>query len=196
MPSISRVLNHPLFNIAFFLAIRQITKYFHLEQPSYLVGFRVLYYGAQLLIVLLNLYLISIVNKKNDQTLLKYVEPSRPGWDGVDTKEKLVVITYADYDKQEVYKAMKQSAIGIAMVTFLHFKFGYIQPLIMQAILGFKAFFMTKEAKIHLFNQPTTSGELKRPFRAEAPMGMSQMYPQPKTDKASIKKAERAMKAD
>jgi hypothetical protein len=101
-----------------------------------------------------------------------------------------------DYDKSEVWKGLKQSGIGLAMVTFLHFKFGYVQPLIIQAILGFKTFFTTKEARIHLFNRSTSSGDLKRPFRVDSPFGMSSLNPQPKTDKASIKKAERAMKAD
>jgi hypothetical protein len=101
-----------------------------------------------------------------------------------------------EYDKNEVWKGLKQSGIGLAMVTFLHFKFGYVQPLIIQAILGFKTFFTTKEARIHLLHQSTGSGDLKRPFRVDSPFGMSSLNPQPKTDKASIKKAERAMKAD
>jgi hypothetical protein len=148
---------------------------------------------------------------------LKYVEPSKQTWDGTTTNDTLVVTNFAgterraetlngilkpddsfalEYDKNEVWKGLKQSGIGLAMVTFLHFKFGYVQPLIIQAILGFKTFFTTKEARIHLLHQSTGSGDLKRPFRVDSPFGMSSLNPQPKTDKASIKKAERAMKAD
>ncbi|SAM02534.1 hypothetical protein [Absidia glauca] len=196
MPSLSRVINHPLFNVVFFLLARQVTKVLPLEDGSYLWGLRALYYGAQAAIMLLNLYIIQIIEKKNDQTVLRYVEPAKQTWDGTTTKDTLVVTNFADYDKSEVLKGLKQSGIGLAMVTFLHFKFGYVQPLIIQAILGFKTFFTTKEARIHLFNQSTSSGDLKRPFRVDSPFGMNSLNPQPKTDKASIKKAERAMKAD
>ncbi|ORX42780.1 hypothetical protein DM01DRAFT_265311 [Hesseltinella vesiculosa] len=201
MPSLTRIVNNPFFNIAFFFAVRQAIKYFGLEKPEYLMGFRILYYGVQILVVLLSFYIISIINTKNDQTVLRYVDPAKPGWDGVETQDTLVVTTFAgksliEYDKQEVFKAMKQSAMGIAMVSFLHFKFGYIQPLVIQSLLGIKAFFTTKEARIHLFHESTKSGDLKRPFSVQAPLGMNQMFPQPKTDKASIKKAERALKAD
>lgn len=100
-----------------------------------------------------------------------------------------------EYDVAEVNKAIKQSAMGILMITFLHFKFGYIQPLLVQSILGFKTFLMTKEARIHFWGSPTT-GDLRRPFRIEAPFGMVSEKKQPRTDKGSIKKAEKALKAE
>ncbi|CAO3631702.1 unnamed protein product [Cunninghamella echinulata] len=197
MPSVAKVVNHPLFNIVFFFAVRQITKYIPLEDSNYLLGIRGLYYGAQLVILLLNLYVYTLIGNKNDQTVLKYVEPAKPNWDGTESPDTLIVTTFNEYDKQEVMKTLKQSVMGIGMVTFLHFKFGYIQPLIIQAILGFKTFLTTKEARIHLFHQSTSSGDLKRPFRVESPFGLNNaLNPQPKTDKASIKKAEKAMKAE
>lgn len=82
------------------------------------------------------------------------------------------------------------------MIAFLHMQFKYVQPLIIQAIMGFKTFFTTKEARIHIWGESTTSGPLKRPFRVESPFGMSQESQQPKVDKASIKRAEKAMKAE
>ncbi|CAO3633077.1 unnamed protein product [Cunninghamella blakesleeana] len=197
MPSLTRVINHPLFNVGFFFFIRQLTKYIPLEDSNYLNGIRALYYGSQLTILLLNFYLYTLIGKKNDQTVLKYVEPAKPNWDGTTSTDTLIVTTFAQYDKDEVVKSLKQSFIGLGMVSFLHFKFGYVQPLIIQAILGFKTFLMTKEARIHFFNQSTSSGDLKRPFKVESPFGMNNaLNPQPKTDKASIKKAEKALKAE
>ena len=64
---------------------------------------------------------------------------------------------------------MQTNFTSIAIIAFLHLKFGYVQPLIMQSILGFKTFFMTKEARIHFFHASTSSGELRRPFRIEGP---------------------------
>jgi hypothetical protein len=100
-----------------------------------------------------------------------------------------------DYDVEEVKKQMKQSFTGVAVVAFLHLKFGYVQPLVMQSILGFKTFFTTKEARIHFFNGRTTTGELRRPFRVDSPFNMMGNKNQPKTDKGSIKRAEKALKA-
>lgn len=65
MPSFTRVINHPLFNIVFFLVARQVTKALPLEDPSYLWGLRTLYYVSQSVILLLNLYIIQIIDKKN-----------------------------------------------------------------------------------------------------------------------------------
>ena len=90
---------------------------------------------------------------------------------------------------------MKQGFTGIAMIAFLHLRFGYVQPLIMQSILNFKTFFMTKEARIHFFGGNTTRGDLRRPFRVESPFGTANEKNQPKIDKGSIKRAEKALKA-
>lgn len=108
-----------------------------------------------------------------------------------DTVTKHII----EYDINDVEKQMKQSFTNIAIVAFLHLKFGYVQPLIMQSILGFKTFFMTKEARIHLFNGRTSSGELRRPFRIEGLFNNSEKR-QPKTDKGSIKRAEKALKTE
>ncbi|KAI9364168.1 inorganic phosphate transporter Pho88 [Pilaira anomala] len=124
-----------------------------------------------------------------------YVEPASQSWDGTETADQLINTTVMDYDIAEVHKTVKQSAMGILMITFLHFKFGYIQPLLVQSILGFKTFLMTKEVRIHYWGSPTV-GDLRRPFRLEAPFGMVNEKKQPKTDKGSIKKAEKALKAE
>jgi hypothetical protein len=90
---------------------------------------------------------------------------------------------------------MKQSLTGIGMIVFLHFQFKFIQPLLVQSILGFKTFFTTKQARLHIWGHPAV-GDLKRPFRLEAPFGMVDEKKQPRTDKGSIKKAEKALKAE
>lgn len=81
------------------------------------------------------------------------------------------------------------------MIAFLHLQFKFIQPLLVQSILGFKAFLTTKEARLHIWGQPAT-GDLRRPFRIEAPFGLVNEKKQPRTDKGSIKKAEKALKAE
>ncbi|KAI9473880.1 MAG: inorganic phosphate transporter Pho88 [Benjaminiella poitrasii] len=188
-----KLLNSPYFSIGSFLFFQQLGRYLKLEE--YLLPLRILYLSAQLSIIGLSYYLIYKIKQKNDQTVLKYVEPASQGWDGTETSDRLVNITVMDYDIAEVNKGIKQSAMGILMISFIHFKLGYIQPLLVQSILGFKTFFLTKEVRIHLWGFPTT-GDLRRPFRIEAPFGLVNEKKQPKTDKGSIKKAEKALKAE
>ncbi|KAI9315710.1 inorganic phosphate transporter Pho88 [Dichotomocladium elegans] len=196
MPSLSTITNHPLFNFAVFLGIRQVTKGLPLEDPTYLWGLRALYITTQLIIFGLNCYLIWKVNQKNDQTPLRYVEAAQQKWDGTEEPETLVSTTYKDYDVAEIKKTMRQALPQILLLGFMHLKFKYVQPLIIQSIMSFKTFFTTKEARIHLWGESTTSGPLRRPFRVETPFNIGAASKQPKTDKASIKRAEKAMKAE
>ncbi|KAG2202027.1 inorganic phosphate transporter Pho88 [Mucor mucedo] len=188
-----KLLNSPYFSIGSFLFFQQLGKFIKLD--NYVSSLRLLYLGVQVTIVALSYLLIYKIRQKNDQTVLKYVEPASQSWDGTETADQLINTTVMDYDIAEVHKTVKQSAMGILLITFLHFKFGYVQPLLVQSILGFKTFLMTKEVRIHYWGSPTT-GDLKRPFRLEAPFGMVNEKKQPKTDKGSIKKAEKAIKAE
>lgn len=81
---------------------------------------------------------------------------------------------------------------GVGIIAFLHLQFKFTQPLVVQSVLAFKTFFLAKEALIHVWGEPTV-GPLRRPFKNESPFGgmMGQTY---LTDKASIKRAEKAMK--
>ncbi|KAI7904709.1 inorganic phosphate transporter Pho88 [Cokeromyces recurvatus] len=187
-----KLLNSPYFSIGSFLFFQQLGKYLNLEE--HLLFFRLFYLSAQVSIIGLNYYLIYKIKQKNDQTILKYVEPASQNWDGTEISDQLINITVKDYDVNEVNKSIKQSAIGILMIAFLHFKMGYIQPLLVQSILGFKTFLLTKEARIHIWGSPA-SGDLRRPFRIDAPFGMVNEKKQPRTDKGAIKKAEKALKA-
>ena len=194
MPNWTKILNHPLFIMGFFLFVRQVTKNLDLDNSNYVGAIRGLYLSSQLIVIILSFYLMSVIRKKNDTTPLRYVEPGAQKWDGSETDDILINTTNMDYDITDVKKQLKQSFTGIAVVVFLNLQFGYVQPLLIQSIMGFKTFFMTKEARIHLFNGKTSSGELRRPFRVESPFNMVSEKRQPRTDKGSIKKAEKALK--
>ncbi|KAG0744803.1 hypothetical protein G6F57_003221 [Rhizopus arrhizus] len=188
-----KFLNSPYFGIGSFLFFQQLSKLLSLEK--HVQTLRLFYFFAQAIVFGLHFYLIQTIKQKNDQTILKYVEPATQSWDGTETADQLVNTTIMEYDVNEVKKTAKQSLIGIAVTAVIHLKFGYIQPLLVQSILGFKTFLTTKEARIHIWGaQPT--GDLRRPFRIEAPFGLVNEKKQPKTDKGSIKKAEKALKAE
>ncbi|ORZ22313.1 inorganic phosphate transporter [Absidia repens] len=197
MTDILYLVNHPLFNVAFFMLGKYATKNLPLDDPSVVNTIRNIYLAAQAIVLGLNYWLIAVVRKKNDQTVLRYVEAGPQGWDGSTQPDRIVNTTVLEYDVAEIKKGIKQSFTGIAMIAFLHLQFHYVQPLIMQSILGFKTFLVSKEARIHLWNGRTTSGELKRPFRMESSFGMPvPENRQPRTDRASLKKVERANKVE
>ncbi|CEG76653.1 hypothetical protein RMATCC62417_11515 [Rhizopus microsporus] len=193
MSKVVKFLNSPYFGIGSFIFFQQLSKFLHLD--NHVQSLRFLYLFAQFVILALHFYLIYAIKNKNDQTILKYVEPAAQSWDGTETPDQLVNTTVMEYDINEVKKSMKQSFVGIALIAFIHLKFGYIQPLLVQSILGFKTFLMTKEARLHIWGAKAT-GDLRRPFRIEAPFGLVSEKKQPKTDKGSIKKAEKALKAE
>lgn len=115
-----------------------------------------------------------------DSTPLEYVEH----------RDKLVQTTVISYDIQQGKKQMKQSLTAIIIISCLHLKFGYIQLLIMQGIMSYKAFFISKEVRIHLFNASTVSGDLRRSFRIES--FFLKEKNQPRIDKESIKRARKS----
>ncbi|KAI8580686.1 hypothetical protein K450DRAFT_235498 [Umbelopsis ramanniana AG] len=185
-------LSHPLFNVASFFILGQVAKRLNLEDPDNLFYARAVYVMAQATIIGLSYWLISKVDKKNDTTILRYVEPAKPDWEGNKGTEKLVVTNHKDYDISEIKKTITQTLTGVGIIAFLHLQFKFTQPLVVQSVLAFKTFFLSKEALIHVWGEPTV-GVLRRPFKNESPFGgmMGQTY---LTDKASIKRAEKAMK--
>lgn len=97
-----------------------------------------------------------------------------------------------DYDIAEIKKSITQTLTGLGIIGFLHLQFKFTQPLVIQSILVFKTFFLSKQALIHVWGEPAV-GDLRRPFKNESPFG-GMMGGQPLTDKASIKRAEKALK--
>ncbi|KAI9032656.1 inorganic phosphate transporter Pho88 [Phycomyces nitens] len=189
----STVFNHQLFNVGAFFLIRQIIKTFNWDNPEYVPLIRAIYLVTQVSIIGIGYWLIALVRKKNDHTILRYVEASNSGWDGTGGEDQLVNTTNLDYDIAEIKKNIKQTFTGIAIVAFLHLQFHYIQPIVVQSLLGFKSFLMTKEARIHFWGEKPV-GELRRPFRIDSPLGIFPEKRQPRVDQGSIKKAEKALK--
>jgi Phosphate transport (Pho88) len=105
---------------------------------------------------------------------------------------ELTPLPSLDYDISEIKKTITQTLTGVGIIAFLHLQFKFTQPLVVQSVLAFKTFFLSKEALIHVWGEPTV-GVLRRPFKNESPFGgmMGQAF---LTDKASIKRVEKAMK--
>jgi len=190
MPAPPAFLSSPIFNGIFILGIVQLSKGFNLEDPTNLLYARIAYASAQIVLIALTYWLIAMVRKQNDKTLMRYVEPPKMGQGG---EGELVSTTHAEYDVTELKKTITSTLTGVAMIALLHFQFKFTQPLIIQSVLPLKTFLLSKEALIHIWGEKA-EGDLKRPFKVQNPFGFGNESSQPKTDKQAIKKAEKAAK--
>ncbi|GAB7347959.1 hypothetical protein MBLNU459_g5464t1 [Dothideomycetes sp. NU459] len=176
-------------NLIIVLFFMQASKKVPFEDPNVLNGVRALYVVSNLVIVGVYLYVQSLINKKRDMTVLKYVEPPAMG----STEEpKAVTTTVHAYDLEQLRGLFKSQLMGVGMMAVMHLYFKYTNPLLIQSIIPLKGAFEGNLVKVHLFGTPAV-GDLKRPWKASGGlMGAMQGGGEIKTDKKSIEQAERA----
>ncbi|KXN82119.1 Inorganic phosphate transport protein PHO88 [Leucoagaricus sp. SymC.cos] len=177
-------MNPAVQNLVVSLVAMQLARKIAFDDPVVLNYVRIGYVTAQVIILAIYYWVSFTVKRKNDQTVLKYVEAPNPmsGEQG-----KLVTTTVRDYDLAEVSKLLRSAYFGIAMMGVMHGYFKFTQPLFVQALMGLKGLFDAKPVAIHILGKPAT-GDLKRPFNTPSLMGPA---PGPKTDAASIAEAEK-----
>jgi hypothetical protein len=86
---------------------------------------------------------------------------------------KVIQTTNSDYDKSQAKQLVTQIAIGLAIIGVMHFKYGYLRPLLLQSVLGFRTLAAAPVVKVWLFGQET-KGELLRPWKQANPLGAPQ----------------------
>lgn len=185
------MMNSAVSNLGLMLIMMQVSRRLDLENPDILLYVRVAYAACQLTAFAVCLYVKYQINKKNDLTTLKYVEPASPM--SGQAEAKAVVTTVKDYDLKQIDSQIKSIFTSLAMMGFMHLYMKYTNPLVMQSVSSVKGALETNIVKIHLFGKPA-SGDLKRPFKAapgilQALQGAGSDI---KTDKASIDAAETA----
>lgn len=76
-------------------------------------------------------------------------------------------MTISEYDSAELRKLIQQTVFSVLLLSFLHYKYEYIQPLILQSILPLKNLYSTPLFKIFILGRNAeTEKELKRPWVA------------------------------
>ena len=173
-------------NLAITLGAMQLSRKISFEDPQVLLYIRILYVVSNLIIAVVYYIQYAKIQKANDLTTLKYVEPAAPM--SGKTEPQLVTTTVKEYDMLELQKGAKGALMGVAMMAVMHIYFKFSQPLLVQSILPVKNAFETKLAAIHVFGKPAT-GDHKRPFKA-APGLFGGAGAEPQTDKAAIDKLE------
>ncbi|KAJ2718121.1 phosphate transporter (Pho88) [Coemansia sp. Benny D115] len=148
--------------MAIIFGTMHVVKRAGLESPEYAPVLRTIYATTTALIIAFTFYLKSLIQQKNDTTPLEYTDPA-PG-----SQQARIETTVAKYDLGELAKLQKSSLFTAAIVTFMHFKFGYIQPLILQSILPLLSMYKSQLFQIHVLGKPATDS-LKRPWAPENP---------------------------
>lgn len=182
-------MNPAVSNLGIMLIMMQVSRRLDLEDPTILFYVRIGYIACQLIVFGVCMYVKYQINKKNDLTTIKYVEPANPM--SGQSESKAVVTTVKEYDLKQIDSQIKSIFTSLAMMGFMHLYMKYTNPLVMQSISSVKSALETNIVKIHLFGH-AASGELKRPFKA-APglfLALQGATGDVKTDKASIDAAE------
>ncbi|KAK7031442.1 Pho88 superfamily [Favolaschia claudopus] len=178
-------MNSAVQSLVISLGVMQVARKIPFDDPDVLLYTRIGYVGVQAVVLAIYYYISMSIKKKNDQTVLKYVDSpnamtQEPG--------QLVTTTVRDYDLSEVSKLLRSVYMGFAMMGFLHLYMKYTQPLFMQAVMGLKGLYDAKPVQVHLLGQKA-EGDLKRPWKA-AP-GMFGAAAGPQTDNAAVTEAEK-----
>ncbi|RXW20201.1 hypothetical protein EST38_g5647 [Candolleomyces aberdarensis] len=188
LPSLSRLvavnMSGGVQNLVISLGAMQLARKIPFEDPDVLLYVRIGYVSVQLIVLAIYYYVSTQVKKKNDLTVLKYVEPPAPmsGEDG-----KLVTTTVRDYDLQQASAGLKGVYTGVAMMGVMHIYFKFTQPLFIQSLMGLKSLYDAKIVQIYILGKPAT-GDLQRPFKAASMFGAPTG---PQTDAAAIAEAEK-----
>jgi len=180
-------MNSPMQGLAISLGVMQLARKVPFDNPQVLFYVRIAYVASQAFALTVYYYASSKIKAKNDQTMLKYVEPPNPM---AQEPGKLVTTTVRDYDLAETSKLIKGVYTSVAMMSFLHIYLKYSQPLFVKAIMAFKSLYEAKIVKIHVLGQKV-EGDLKRPFKTGP--GLFGASADPQTDKAAIEEAEKRL---
>ncbi|KAF1957615.1 inorganic phosphate transport PHO88 [Byssothecium circinans] len=181
-------LNPQVTNLIIILGFMQISKKVPFDDPNVLNGVRALYILSNVIIASIYFYVQAQINKKNDMTVVKYVEPAPMG---SGEEPKFVATTVKAYDQQQLKALFKAQLMGVGMMAFMHLYMKYTNPLLIQSIIPLKGAFEGNLVKIHVLGHPAT-GDLQRPFKTSGGLMGAMQGGEIKTDKKSVEAAERA----
>ncbi|KAJ3411860.1 phosphate transporter (Pho88) [Chytridiales sp. JEL 0842] len=175
----------PLINLALVYGLVQVLNKFDLDNIAYLNYIRALYIGSQLIQALVLEITRMKIKAKNDETPLVYKEPK-----GLfdNTEPKTVSTTVKLHDLARIAEAYQQMLISVGLMIFLHFQYGYLRPLILQSVLGFRTMSSTPLFQIYILGK-AAEGDLKRPFKKGFMDAAASEAPTPKEIKSQEKKA-------
>lgn len=91
-------------------------------------------------------------------------ERSKPKETRQISEDKFVVTTNYDYDMEKIKDIAKAFFLPAIVMMFTHFRYGYVQPLVFQAILPWRQYWGMPIVRVH-FLGAKAEGENKRPWK-------------------------------
>ncbi|KAJ3015164.1 hypothetical protein HKX48_004745 [Thoreauomyces humboldtii] len=180
-------MNPAITNLVLVFGLMQVANKFELDKEENTNVLRATYLGMQLITFAALGFVYMKVSAKNDQTPMIYEESKGvidPG------NSETIRTTVRDYDVKKLVEQIRSQALAIAMIGFMHFKWGYLRPLLLQSILGLKAIYQAQLVQVHILGRPTV-GELARPWKVASPFGATA---KPVSEKEVKQKEKRAAK--
>lgn len=150
-----------VFSIVFVFTIINSTKHIDFTDQNNIFWVRFAYAFSQFLLYAIATYVKRKIRSISDNTKLQITEKQNPF---TDEPPKTVELTVMEYDLERVSEFIRQTTISICILLFMHYKWNFVQPLIIQSILPLKAAIFLPIFQIHLLGKPA-EGDLTRPFK-------------------------------
>merc|ERR1719471_916693 len=87
-----------------------------------------------------------------------------------EEKEEEEKITIQEYDMRMLKAKLKPLGMKVCLITFLHFKFEFVTPLLMSCILSIFGLIDDQLWKVHILGVDDTQEDYKRPWKVVDPM--------------------------
>lgn len=143
----------------FVLALVQVVGYFDLARPQNVPFILSFYIISQILLLVVCYIIRSRVQKKNDSKTITVKQPRLNQTEPEDTIE----MTVRDYDVMKIGETIRGYLFPIPVLLILYWKWGSIQPFIIQTVIPWRAMTGNPLVRIHLFGHEA-EGDLTRPF--------------------------------
>ncbi|KAJ3309040.1 hypothetical protein HDU76_003744 [Blyttiomyces sp. JEL0837] len=159
---------------------------FDLDNPEYINYLRGSYVTTQVIVLSLAYYIRTKIFDRNDKTPLVYTEMKS----FLEQEVITVNTTNQGHDLKKSYEQFQQILLQIIVMALLHFRFGYIRPLLIQTVLGLRSISINPLFEVYILGKDDKEGDLKRPWKAPMMQGLeTPRVATPKEVKAQEKKA-------
>ncbi|KAF7682953.1 hypothetical protein TCON_1834 [Astathelohania contejeani] len=155
---ISLTLIDQMVNLLISLVSMQFMKRIDVNDTKLIRSFRMVYLLSQVAYIL-GLFIVNVkIKAVRDSRTLK-VPKEKKFFSGDEEDDEDEEITYTDYDLREFNRMIKSFITQMVFVCFLHWKWGFLQPLMVQILTVIKSFFLNP-----LFLAYILDKEIIRPF--------------------------------
>mmetsp|Transcript_39080 Transcript_39080/g.74866 ORF Transcript_39080/g.74866 Transcript_39080/m.74866 type:complete len:236 (+) Transcript_39080:114-821(+) len=120
---------------------------------------------AQVVTLLGYLLVLALVKMKADTTNTLVVEERKMGTGEMEKK----TLTFCEYDQKQVWSKLGTMAMGVAITGGVYYKWAYIQPLLIQAVLQPLNYFTDPLFLVVVMGADATKGSNKRPWKTDKP---------------------------